>query len=53
MVSYLNLLPLYQELSGGVHSLLLHIAVTEVPPIFTDADSRTKGGQIGDDEIKQ
>ena len=48
MVSYLNLLPLYQEFARGVHSHTLNITVAVVPAIFTDADTRTKGIQIGD-----
>ena len=40
--------------SPGVPSLILfYITVAEVPAIFTDADTRIKGVQIGDHEIKQ
>ena len=53
MVSYLNLLPLYRS-SPGVHNLiLLYVTVAEVPAIFTDADARIKGVQVGDHKIKQ
>ena len=38
----------------GVSTLILfYITVPEVPAIFTDANSRIKGVQIGDHEIKQ
>ena len=33
--------------------ILLYITVTEVLAIFIDADTRIKGVQIGDHEIKQ
>ena len=33
--------------------VLLHVTVAEVPTIFTDADTRIKGVQIGDHKIKQ
>ena len=33
--------------------ILVYITVPEVPAIFTDANSRIKGVQIGDHEIKQ
>ena len=37
--------------SLGVSTLILFfITVTEVPAIFTDADARIKGAQIGDHE---
>ena len=40
--------------STGVPTLILfYITVAEVPAIFTDADTRIKGVQIGDHEIKQ
>ena len=53
VVSYLNLLPLYRS-SPKVHTLiLLYVTVAEVPAIFTDADTRIKGVQIGDHKIKQ
>ena len=40
--------------SPGVSStILLCITVAEVPSVFTDADTRIKGVQIGDHEIKQ
>ena len=40
--------------SPGVPSLILfYITVAEVPAIFTDADTRIKGVQIGDHKIKQ
>ena len=40
--------------SPGVPSLILfYITVAEVPAIFTDADTRVKGVQIGEHEIKQ
>ena len=53
MFPYLNLLPLYRS-SPRVHILiLLYVTVAEVPAIFTDADTRIKGVQIGDHKIKQ
>ena len=53
MVSYLKLLPLCRSLPR-VHTLiLLYVTVAEVPAIFTDADTRIKGVQIGDHKIKQ
>ena len=33
--------------------ILFYITVAEVPVIFTDADTRVKGVQIEDHEIKQ
>ena len=37
-----------------MHTLiLLYVTVAEVPAIFTDADTRIKGVQIGDYKIKQ
>ena len=40
--------------SPGMSTLiLLYVAVAEVPAIFTDADTRIKGAQIGDYKIKQ
>ena len=54
MFSYLNILSLYEEFSRAVHSrTLLYVTVAEVPAIFTDADTRIKGVQIGDHRIKQ
>ena len=49
MVSYLTLLPLYEVST----LILLFATVAEVPAIFTDADTRIKGVQIGDHKIKQ
>ena len=52
--SYLNILSLYEEFSRAVHSrTLLYVTVAEVPAIFTDADTRIKGVQIGHHKIKQ
>ena len=48
MVSYMILLPSYDEFARVVHS---HMA--EVPAIFIDVDARIKGVLIGDREIKQ
>ena len=54
LVSYLNLLYTFMRSSPGVSTLILFfITVTEVPAIFTDADARIKGVQIGDHEIRQ
>ena len=40
--------------SPGVSTLiLLYVTVAEVPVIFTDADTRIKGVQIGEHKIKQ
>ena len=40
--------------SPGVSTLILfYITVAEVATIFTDADPRINGVQIGDHEIKQ
>ena len=50
MVLYLIILPLYEEFVRVVHS---HTVTNEVPSIFIDADTRIKGVQIGDHEIKQ
>ena len=33
--------------------ILLYVTVSEVLAIFTDADTRIKGAQIGDHKIKQ
>ena len=33
--------------------ILLYVTVATVPVIFTDADTRIKGVQIGDHKIKQ
>ena len=53
IVSNLNLLPLYRS-SPGVHTLiLLYVTVAEVPAIFTDADTRIEGVQIGGHKTKQ
>ena len=53
MVSYLNFLLLYRS-SLGVHTpILLYVTVAEAPAIFTNADTRIKGVQIGDHKIKQ
>ena len=44
----------YIRSSPGVSTLiLLYITVAEIPAIITDADTRIKGIQIGDHEIKQ
>ena len=53
MVSYLSLLPLYEDFAGGSTLVLLYVTVAEVPAIFTDADTRIKGVQIGDHKVKQ
>ena len=53
MISYLNLLPYKRSLPGVSTLILFYITVPEVPAIFTDANSRIKGVQIGDHEIKQ
>ena len=50
MVSYLILLLLYEEFTRVIHS---HTVMIEVPAIFIDANTRIKGVQIGDHEIKQ
>ena len=50
MVSYLILLPLCEEFARVIHS---HTVMAEVLAIFIDADTRIKGVQIGDHEIKQ
>ena len=53
MVSYLTFYP-YMTSSPGVYTpILLYVTVAEALPIFTDADTRTKGVQIGDHKIKQ
>ena len=57
MVSYLTFYP-YMTSSPGVYTLILlyvmlYVTVAEALPIFTDADTRTKGVQIGDHKIKQ
>ena len=61
MVSYLSLLLLSKNFNRVVHSLcyyelllsmLLCIIVAEVLTIFIDANTRIKGIQIGDHEIK-
>ena len=33
--------------------IVLYVTAVEVPAIFTDADTRIKGVQIGDHKIKQ
>ena len=53
MVSYVTFYP-YMRSSPGVYTLiLLYVTVAEVLVIFTDADTRIKGVQIGDHKIKQ
>ena len=42
-----------RSLSGMYTLILLYVTVAEVPAIFTDADRRIKGVQIGDNKIKQ
>ena len=49
MVSYLILLPLYRKFARVVH---YHTVMAKVPVIFIDPDTRIKGVEIGDDEIK-
>ena len=41
------------HLPGMYTLILLYVTVAEVPAFFTDADTRIKGVQIGDHEIKQ
>ena len=53
MVPYLNLLPWIRSSPGVSTLILLYVTVAEVPAIFTDADTRIKGVQIGDHKIKQ
>ena len=53
MVSYLNLLPLYEEFARVYTLILLYVTVAEVLVIFADADTRIKGVHIGDHKIKQ
>ena len=44
----------YMRSSPGVYTLmLLYVTVIEVLAIFTDSDTRIKGVQIGDHNIKQ
>ena len=44
----------YMRSSPGVSTLiLLYVTVAEVPAIFSDADTKIKGVQIGDHKIKQ
>ena len=50
MVSYLILLPLYEEFARVVHS---HTAMDEVSATFIEADTRIKEVQIGDHKVKQ
>ena len=52
-ISYLNLLPLYEKFVRVSTLILFYITVAEVPAIFTYAETRIKGAQIGDHEIKQ
>ena len=53
MVSYVTFYP-YMRSSPGVYTLiLLYFTVAEVLAIFTDADTRIKGEQIGDHKVKQ
>ena len=42
-----------KSLPGVSTLILLYITLAEVPAIFTDADTRIKGVQIGDHKIKQ
>ena len=42
MVSYLNLLPLYEEFARVSTLILFYSTVVEVSAIFTDADTRIK-----------
>ena len=42
-----------RSLSGVYALILLYVTVAEVLTIFTDADTRIKGVQIGDHKIKQ
>ena len=53
MVSYLNLLPLYEELARGVHSYTVICYYGWGTCHFTDADTKIKGVRIGDQKIKQ
>ena len=53
MVSYLILLPLYEEFARVSTLILLYITVAEVLAIFIDLDTRIKGVQLGDYEIEQ
>ena len=50
MVSYLILLPLYEELARVCP---LSIVMPEVPAIFIDVDITIKEVQIGDHEIEE
>ena len=43
MVSYLNLLPLYEEFARGDHPHTVYITVAKVPAILIDADTNIKG----------
>ena len=45
--------PYMRSLPGVSTLILFYITVAEVPAIFTDADTRIKGVQIGDHKIKQ
>lgn len=54
MVSYLILLPLYEEFARGVHSQYRrHGKFANKLAISIDANKRTKGVQREDHEIKQ
>ena len=50
MVSYLILLPLYEEFARFIHS---HTVMDEVPATFIETDTQIKEVKIGDHEIKQ
>ena len=49
-ISNLKFLPLYEEFAIVAH---FHTVISEVPAIFSNVDTRIKGAQIGDHEIKQ
>ena len=53
MVSYMILLPLYGDFGRVSTLILLYITVDEVLAIFIDNDTRIKGVQLGNHEIKQ
>ena len=42
-----------RSLPGFSALILLYITLAEAPAIFTDADTRIKGVQIGDHKMKQ
>ena len=50
MASFLNLLSLYEKFARVVHS---HTIIYYCAAVFIDADTKIKGVQIGDHEIKQ